>query len=75
MSQMPFTVFVALCVLGCDLLLYIFFQWIYGEKYRARTRRLAVRRKRGPILSDLDTGDRTPQAFSNRTMNYKTGSF
>jgi hypothetical protein len=72
---MSLTVFVGLCILGCDLLLYILFQWIYGEKYRERSRRLAARRKKGPILSDLETGDSTPQAFPHRAINYRTGFF
>jgi hypothetical protein len=36
---MSMTVFVALCILGCDFLLYAFFQWTYGEKRRTRSRR------------------------------------
>jgi len=28
---MPLTVFLAFCILGCDFLLYVLFQWIYGE--------------------------------------------
>jgi len=41
---MSLTVFLGFCILGCDCLLYILFQWIYGEKHRNRPRRSATRR-------------------------------
>lgn len=31
---MSATVFLAICILGCDALLYFLFQWTYGEKRR-----------------------------------------
>jgi hypothetical protein len=33
---MSLTVFLALCVLGVDFLIYFFFKLVYGEKYRIR---------------------------------------
>jgi hypothetical protein len=27
-------VFIGICVLACDFLIYAFFQWTFGEKYR-----------------------------------------
>jgi hypothetical protein len=72
---MSLTVFLAICILGCDLLLYILFQWIYGEKRRERSRRLARRQRTSAILTDLDTGSSTPQAFPQHGMNYRTVSF
>jgi hypothetical protein len=72
---MSLTVFLAIGILGCDLLLYILFQWIYGEKRRERSRRLAARRKTGPILSDLEARSSRPHAFPHRGMNYRTGFF
>lgn len=72
---MSLTVFLAICILGCDLLLYILFQWIYGEKRRENSRRLAARRKKGAVLSDLEAQKNTPQAFARRGMNYRTGFF
>jgi hypothetical protein len=72
---MSVTVFLAICILSCDFLLYILFQWIYGEKRRERSRRQAARHKSGSILADLDTGSRTSQAFPHHGMNYKTGYF
>jgi len=36
---MSATVFLAICILGCDFLLYVLFQWTYGEKRRGLSRR------------------------------------
>jgi hypothetical protein len=36
---MSATVFLAICILGCDFLLYALFQWTYGEKRRGLLRR------------------------------------
>jgi|SRR4029077_3352905 len=36
---MSATVFLAICILGCDFLLYFLFQWTYGEKRRGLSRR------------------------------------
>lgn len=36
---MSATIFLAICILGCDLLLYFLFQWTYGEKRRGLSRR------------------------------------
>lgn len=36
---MSATLFLAICILGCDLLLYFLFQWTYGEKRRGLARR------------------------------------
>jgi hypothetical protein len=72
---MSLTVFLAICILGCDLLLYILFQWIYGEKRRERSCRLATRHRTKAILTDLDTGISNARAFPPRGMNYRTGFF
>jgi hypothetical protein len=37
---MSLTVFLALCVLGVDFMIYFFFKMVYGEKHRNRPRRL-----------------------------------
>jgi hypothetical protein len=42
---MSLTVFLALCILGIDFMIYMFFQWTYGEKRRAISRQLAAYRK------------------------------
>ena len=38
---MSFYLFIAVCVLGVDFLLYVLFQWMYGDKRRAIERKLA----------------------------------
>ena len=38
---MSATVFLAICILGCDFLLYFLYQWTYGEKRRGLSRRSA----------------------------------
>lgn len=37
---MSLTVFLALCVLGADFMIYFFFKLLYSEKHRTRPRRL-----------------------------------
>jgi hypothetical protein len=36
---MSVTVFLAFCILGCDFLLYVLYQFTYGEKRRGLSRR------------------------------------
>jgi hypothetical protein len=36
---MSATLFLAFCILGCDFLLYVLFQWTYEEKRRGLSRR------------------------------------
>jgi hypothetical protein len=36
---MSATVFLAICILGCDFLLYVLYQFTYGEKRRGLSRR------------------------------------
>ena len=38
--DMSLTVFLAMCVLGVDFLIYFFFKLVYSEKHRLRPRRL-----------------------------------
>jgi hypothetical protein len=40
---MSLTVFLAICVLGLDFMIFVLFQWLYGEKNRNRVRRSAAR--------------------------------
>lgn len=42
---MSFTLFMALCILGCDFLIYILYQWAFGERRRALMRRAPSRRR------------------------------
>lgn len=42
---MSITIFLAFCILGCDFLLYVLYQWIYGEKRKSLARDLAKSRE------------------------------
>jgi hypothetical protein len=42
---MSLTVFIAICVLGLDFLLYVLFQWTYADKRRALQRKVSAQRK------------------------------
>jgi hypothetical protein len=71
---MSFTVFLAFCILGCDFLLYVLFQWIYGEKHRNHSRRMAARReRRQPPSKEAQEPRVLP--FPERAMQYRTGYF
>jgi hypothetical protein len=41
---MSLNIFLTVCVLACDFLIYAFFQWTFGEKYRRRPRRLPLQK-------------------------------
>jgi hypothetical protein len=41
---MALTVFLALCILGVDFLIYVLFQWTWGDKRRAIARQVAAHR-------------------------------
>jgi hypothetical protein len=42
---MALTIFFALCILGVDFLIYVLFQWTWGDKRRAIARQVAAHRK------------------------------
>ena len=42
---MSLTLFMAICILGCDVLIYFLFQWTLGEKGRTRRRRCGAKRR------------------------------
>ncbi len=71
---MSVTVFLAICILGCDFLLYVLFQWIYGEKYRNHPRRSATRRENHHALSKEAPEPRVI-AFLQRPIQHRTGYF
>jgi hypothetical protein len=72
---MSLTMFLAFCILGCDFLLYVLFQWIYGEKHRNHARRSAARRERGRSLSGKEAGEPSVLSFPQRPIQYRTGYF
>jgi hypothetical protein len=49
---MALTVFLALCILGLDIMAYAFFRWIYGEKRSAFARQVAARKRARKEQSD-----------------------
>lgn len=58
---MPLAVFLAFCILGCDFMIYVLFQWMYGEKRRKRPRKLPTRNRAlttQPVQSHSTTGPR-----------------
>jgi|SRR5271154_4977423 len=66
---MSLTVFLAICVLGLDFMIFVLFQWLYGEKNRNRYRRSAARRNAAhsqtPLYYVSSRGD--SQRAVNRT--------
>jgi hypothetical protein len=71
---MSLTVFLAFCILGCDFLLYILFQWIYGEKHRKHARRVAAREKRRALSTKQPRHPRV-LPFPEHTSRLRTGYF
>jgi uncharacterized membrane protein YccC len=43
--MMSLNLFMVVCVLGVDFLIYVFFQWTYGDKRRAMQKKVAQQRK------------------------------
>jgi len=71
---MSLTMFLAFCILGCDFMLYVLFQWIYGEKHRKHPRRLTAAEQR-PTLLPKEFADSRVVSFPQREMQYRTGFF
>lgn len=74
-ATMSLTIFLAFCILGCDFLLYVLFQWIYGEKHRKRARRSARRMVSGQALSTRTSEGARVLSFSPGAMRSRTGFF
>ncbi len=72
---MSLTVFLAFGILGCDFLLYVLFQWIYGEKHRNHVRRVAARRERRRAVSGKKVKEARVLPFPQHPMHYRTGYF
>lgn len=70
---MSLTVFLAFCILGCDFLLYVLFQWIYGEKHRKHARRIAARRERHRALSAKEAVEPKVIPFPQHSMQHRIG--
>jgi hypothetical protein len=72
---MSLTVFLALCILSCDFLLYVLFQWIYGEKHRKSPRRMPSKDEKRPTLASSEVRDASVVSFPKHSMNYRSGFF
>jgi hypothetical protein len=72
---MSITVFLAFCILGCDFLLYILFQWVYGEKRRKHARRAAARREKRQTVPGQQAEEPRVLAFPQRPIQHRTGYF
>jgi len=57
---MSATLFLALCIVGCDFLLYFLYQWTYGERRRGLSRR-----SRSPKIA-MNQPDARPFLVSSR---------
>ena len=58
---MSFTLFMTLCILGCDFLIYILYQWAFGERRRTLMRRTASRRRAEALRNPQDRPTATAQ--------------
>jgi hypothetical protein len=63
------TVFLAICILGCDALLYFLFQWTYGERRRG----LAGKRKSN-VAADKSHHSQPMEYVSARSQHRFAGS-
>jgi hypothetical protein len=58
---MSVTVFLAFCILGCDFLLYVLYQFTYGEKHRGLSRR-----SKAPKHATMNQPDARPFLVATR---------
>ena len=72
---MSLTVFLAICVLGFDFLLYFLFQLIYGEKHRNHPRRSAARREKRHTLSGKGVEETRVIPFPQHPVRHRTSHF
>jgi len=72
---MSLTMFLAFCILGCDFMLYVLFQWIYGEKHRKHRRHSTAPRTKRQSLASNEVREHRVVSFPQHSMNYRTGFF
>ena len=72
---MSFTVFLAISILGCDFLLYVLFQWVYGEKHRKVSRRPPAPTELRRTLSPKEIEERNALSFHHPPVRLRTGFF
>jgi hypothetical protein len=72
---MSLTMFLAFCILGCDFLLYVLFQWVYGEKHKNHARRVAARRQKRRALPAKQADEPRVLPFPQQPIQHRTGYF
>jgi hypothetical protein len=71
----PMMIFASI-VLGCDALLYVFFQWIYSEKSsRNHHRRSATRRHQYRSHATTEVKAPAAPAFPHHSLRQRTGFY
>ena len=72
---MSFTVFLAICILGCDFMLYVLFQLVYGEKHRKSSRRPPVPTQQPHTVASKGAEGSNIFSFPRRPIRHRTGFF
>jgi hypothetical protein len=64
---MSLTIFLAICILGCDVLIYFFYEWAFGESERIRKRQAQKAQKRSTAARVVEIRrERDDQGFLSR---------
>ena len=50
---MSLILFFAICILGCDFMIFVLLKWLYGEKRREPPKRSALGKQTTPLQSRL----------------------
>ena len=72
---MSYTIFLAICILGMDALIYFLFHWTYGEKRDALARKIAAHKNAldqpapRPFLVASNSAAPAPQQPPSRANN------
>jgi hypothetical protein len=74
-AAMSFTVFLAISILGCDFLLYVLFQWVYGEKRRKVSRRRPASTQQPFTLAHRAAKKSNIFSFPQPPTRHRTGFF
>ncbi len=67
-GMMSLTIFLAICVLGLDFMIFLLFQWTYGDKRRVLARQLAVHKN--AFQQQAPRPDLV--AYKKTSLNYKS---
>jgi len=72
---MSLTVFFAICILGCDFMIFVLFKWLYGDKRRKPSKRSALGKAVMPSQSPLYYFPARRQPQRNATGKVIYGGF